>query len=265
MRQPAVFFGHGSPMNALGGPHAEAWRAVGRGLGKPAGMVMVSAHWETHGLGVTAQLQPETIHDFGNFGPELHAMHYPAPGSPTLAARVAALTGAQAVEAWGLDHGTWSVLVHVWPDADVPVVQMSLDRDLDARGHYELAKRLRSLRDEGIVIAGSGDFVHNLRTWKRDGGDAYPWATSFNAAVKSALERGDHDALINWVGLAEDAQLSVPTDEHYLPLLYVAAQAENGDAVTFFNDVIEGGSISMTGVRIGQAASATSTRVWIAT
>ncbi|MES2861914.1 MAG: 4,5-DOPA dioxygenase extradiol [Pseudomonadota bacterium] len=251
MRQPAIFFGHGAPTNALGGPHAAAWRALGEAVGKPKGVVMVSAHWETRGLGVTAQAQPETIHDFGNFGAELHAMQYPAPGSLTLAHRVAALTSAQPVEAWGLDHGTWSVLTHVWPEADVPVVQLSLNRDLDPRGHYELARRLKPLRDEGIVIAGSGDFVHNLRAWKRDGGDAYPWASSFNEAVKSALQRGDHDALIDWVGLAEDAQMSVPTDEHYLPLLYVAAQAEPGDPVAFFNDVIDGGSISMTGVRIG--------------
>ncbi len=251
MRQPAIFFGHGAPTNALGGPHAAAWRGLGEAVGKPKGVVMVSAHWETRGLGVTAQAQPETIHDFGNFGAELHAMQYPAPGSPTLAHRVAALTGAQPVETWGLDHGTWSVLTHVWPEADVPVVQLSLNRDLDPRGHYELARRLKLLRDEGIVIAGSGDFVHNLRTWKRDGSDAYPWASSFNEAVKSALQRGDHDALIDWVGLAEDAQMSVPTDEHYLPLLYVAAQAEPGDPVAFFNDVIDGGSISMTGVRIG--------------
>lgn len=251
MRQPAVFFGHGSPMNALGGPHAEGWRRVGEVLGKPAGVVMVSAHWETRGLGVTSQDRPPTIHDFGNFGPDLHAMQYPAPGSPALARRVAALTGASLSDGWGLDHGTWSVLAHVWPDADVPVVQLSLDRDLDARGHYALARRLRPLRDEGIVIAGSGDFVHNLRTWKRAGGDAYPWAVSFNDAVKSAFQRGDHDALIDWVGLAEQAELSVPTDEHYLPLLYVAAQQEPGEPVAFFNDVIEGGSISMTGVRIG--------------
>ena len=249
--QPAIFFGHGSPVNALGGPFVAAWRELGDAVGKPKGVVMVSAHWETQGLGVTAQARPETIHDFGNFGPELHAMQYPAPGSPALAARVAELTQAQAVEAWGLDHGTWSVLAHVWPDADVPVVQLSLDRTLTPRQHYELAKALQPLRDEGIVIAGSGDFVHNLRTWKREGGDAYPWATRFNAAVKSAFERGDHDALIDWVDLAEDAQMSVPTDEHYLPLLYVAAQQEAGEPVAFFNDVIEGGSISMTGVRIG--------------
>lgn len=249
--QPALFFGHGSPMNALGGPFAEGWAEVGRVVGKPRGVVMVSAHWETMGLGVTAQPQPETIHDFGNFGPELHAMQYPAPGSPELARRVSELTGATLTDIWGLDHGTWSVLAHVWPEADVPVVQLSLDRRLDAAGHLALAKKLQPLRDEGIVIAGSGDFVHNLRTWKRAGGEAYDWAVRFNDAVKAALVRGDDQALVDWVDLAEDAQLSVPTDEHYLPLLYVAAQRREGDAVAFFNDSIEGGSISMTGVRIG--------------
>ena len=133
----------------------------------------------------------------------------------------------------------------------MPVVQLSLNRDLDARGHFDLAKRLSPLRDEGVVIAGSGDFVHNLRTWKRDGGEPYDWAVSFNEAVKAALTAGDGERLIDWVNLAEDAQLSVPTDEHFLPLLYVAAQARPGDPVAFFNDRIEGGSISMTGVRIG--------------
>jgi 4,5-DOPA dioxygenase extradiol len=251
-RQPAVFFGHGSPMNALGGPFGAAWRAVGAAIGEPKGVVMVSAHWETRGLGVTAMERPQTIHDFGNFGPELHAMQYPAPGSPELAVRVSQLTGAIQTEQWGLDHGTWSVLCHVWPDADVPVVQLSLNRDLTARQHYELAKALKPLRDEGYVIAGSGDFVHNLRTWKRtEGAEPYDWAVDFNEAVKSAFVRGDHEALIDWVHLAEDAQLSVPTDEHYLPLLYVAAQQEAGENVQFFNDVIDGGSISMTGVRIG--------------
>ena len=251
MRQPAIFFGHGSPMNALGGPFADGWRALGEIVGKPRGVVMVSAHWETLGLAVTAQERPETIHDFGGFPAELHAMQYPAPGSPELAARVAALTGAAPTEQWGLDHGAWSVLAHVWPEADVPVVQLSLDRRLTPRRHFDLARRLQPLRDEGVVIAGSGDFVHNLRTWKRSGGEPYDWAVGFNEAVKAALVRGDDDALVDWVGLAEDAQLSVPTDEHFLPLLYVAAQRRPGDDVGFFNDVIEGGSISMTGVRIG--------------
>ncbi|WP_242915338.1 4,5-DOPA dioxygenase extradiol [Brevundimonas pishanensis] len=251
MTQPAIFFGHGSPMNALGGEFADGWKVVGEALGKPKGVVMVSAHWETRGLGVTAMERPETIHDFGGFPPALHAMQYPAPGSPELAARVAALTGAVMTDHWGLDHGAWSVLAHVWPDADVPVVQLSLNRDLDARGHYELAKKLRPLRDEGYIIAGSGDFVHNLRTWKREGGEAYDWASDFNEAVKAAFVRADHDALINWVDLAENAQLSVPTDEHYLPLLYVAAQQDVGESLSFFNDEVVGGSISMTGVRIG--------------
>lgn len=251
MRQPAIFFGHGSPMNALGGPYADAWRALGEAVGKPKGVVMISAHWETGGLGVTAQAKPETIHDFGGFPAELHAMQYPAPGSPDLAARVSELTGAVQTDQWGLDHGTWSVLAHVWPEADVPVVQLSLNRRLTPREHYDLAKRLAPLRDEGVIIAGSGDFVHNLRTWKRAGGEPYEWAGHFNEAVKAAFMRGDDDALIDWVNLAEDAQLSVPTDEHYLPLLYIAAQRAPGDDVSFFNDVIEGGSISMTGVRIG--------------
>jgi len=194
MRQPAVFFGHGSPMIALGGPCADVWREIGEAVDKPKGVVMVSAHWETSGIGVTAQ---------------------------------------------------------AWPEADVPVVQLSLDRRLDARGHFDLGRTLSALRDEDVVIAGSGDFVHNLRTWKRTGGETYPWATGFNEAVKSGLIRGDDGALIDRVGLAEYAQMSVPTDEHFLPLLYVAAQRLPGDSISFFNDVIEGGSISMTGVRIG--------------
>jgi len=239
-------------MNALGGPFAAAWRELGQSVGKPKGVVMVSAHWETRGLGVTAQADPETLHDFGNFPHRLHEMRYPAPGSPALAARAAELTGAVQTEQWGLDHGTWSVLCHVWPDADVPVVQLSLNRDLTPRQHFDLARRLRPLREEGIVVAGSGDFVHNLRTWRREAGaEPYAWAMRFNDAVKHALETGDADALVDWVGLAEDAQLSVPTDEHFLPLLYVAAQREAGEPVAFFNDVIDGGSISMTGVRIG--------------
>lgn len=255
MRQPAVFFGHGSPMNALGGPYADAWRDLGQSIGKPRGVLMVSAHWETQGVSVTGQGRPPTIHDFGNFPAALHAYNYPAPGSAELVDRVCGLLSPTSVhisDGWGLDHGTWSVLTHVWPDADVPVVQLSLDRTRDPRGHFELGRQLRSLRDDGFVVAGSGDFVHNLRTWRRDAGaEPYDWATRFNDAVKTALIQRDSEALIDWIGLAEAAEMSVPTDEHYLPILYVAASACEDEPVTFFNDVIDGGSIGMTGVRFG--------------
>ncbi|NEX93909.1 4,5-DOPA dioxygenase extradiol [Caulobacter sp. 17J65-9] len=251
---PAVFFGHGSPMNALGGPHADGWRKLGADLPKPKAVLMVSAHWETDGTAVTADENPRTIHDFYGFPQALFDVRYPAPGSAALVGRVGELVGpgVRWASDWGLDHGAWSVLVHAFPKADIPVVQLSLDRRLDAAGHYALARKLRPLRDEGVLIAGSGDFVHNLRTWRREpGAAAYDWATRFNEAVKAALVNGDHDTLVNWIRLGEDAQASVPTPEHFLPLLYVAAQQDEGEAVSFFNDVIEGGSISMTGVKVG--------------
>ena len=255
-RMPAVFFGHGSPMNALGGPHAAAWRELGRAVPRPRGILRVSAHWETEGrTAVTAMERPRTIHDFGGFPRELFEMRYPAPGNPALAERIRALPGLETVgpdHGWGLDHGTWSMLVHSHPDADIPVVQLSLDRSLTPREHYALGKALRPLRDEGVLVAGSGDTVHNLRAMRRDGtSDPYDWAIRFDAAIKDALRRGDHEALIAWADMGEDARLSVPTDEHFLPLLYVAAQQEEGEPVRFFNEAIDLGSVSMTGVVIG--------------
>lgn len=255
---PAVFYGHGSPMNALGGTHADAWRALGRDLPRPKAILMVSAHWETDGgTAVTAMPRPPTIHDFGGFPQVLFDMQYPAPGSPGLASRVRALTGLEGValdEAWGLDHGTWSVLVHSYPDADIPVVQLSMNRALSPRQHYELGQRLRPLRDEGVLIAGSGDIVHNLRTMRRDGSnEPFDWAVRFDAAVKAALTAGDHDRLIALADPAgpagDDARLAA--DEHYLPLLYVAAQQDPGEPVRFFNEAIDLGSVSMTGAVIG--------------
>ena len=227
---PAVFYGHGSPMNALGGPHIAAWRALGAELPRPKAILMVSAHWETDGTAVTAMERPRTIHDFGGFPQALFDMRYPAPGSPELAERVRALVpGAAADQGWGLDHGTWSMLVHSYPQGDVPVVQLSLDRRLTPRGHYDLARRL-------------------------DGSnEPYDWAIRFDAAVKAALKAGDHERLIALAdpdGLGgEDARLAA--DEHFLPILYVAAQQRPSDGVRFFNEAIDAGSVSMTGVVVG--------------
>ncbi len=253
---PAVFFGHGSPMNALGGPHAAAWAELGRTLPRPEAILMVSAHWETDGVtAVTAMERPRTIHDFGGFPRALHEMTYPAPGSPALAERVRALPGLGNVMAdleWGLDHGTWSMLAHTYPHADVPVVQLSLDRRLSPREHYDLGRALAPLRDEGVLIAGSGDIVHNLRAMRRDGeGSPFDWAIRFENQMKAALLAGDHDQLVNFADAGADARLAVPTDEHFLPLLYIAAVQKPDEPVRFFNEAIDLGSISMTGFVIG--------------
>lgn len=250
---PAIFFGHGSPMNALGGPYAEAWRALD--LPKPRALLMVSAHWETEGVAATAMEAPRTIHDFYGFPEPLYAMRYAAPGAPALAARVAELLAPDVVmqdHSWGLDHGAWSVLMHAFPDADVPVVQLSLDVRRSAQEHFALAQKLAPLRDEGVLIAGSGDVVHNLRLMTRTP-DAAPlaWATRWHDAAKAAIVAGDVEALIAPRG--EDAALSIPTAEHYLPLLYVLAQRTAHDRVSFFTDAIDLGSISMLGVRLDAA------------
>jgi len=252
-RMPAIFFGHGSPMNALGGPFADAWRALDPP--KPRAIFMVSAHWETEGSAVTAMTAPRTIHDFYGFPEPLYAMRYAAPGDPALAARVAELLAPTPValdQSWGFDHGTWSVLAHAFPNADVPIVQLSLDMRLDGRAHYDIARRLAPLRDEGVLIAGSGDVVHNLRVMNR-APDAPPfgWAQAWNETVKKAVIANDLDTLIAPRG--QDAALSIPTAEHYLPLLYVLAQRDANDRVSFFTDAIELGSISMLGVRLDAA------------
>jgi 4,5-DOPA dioxygenase extradiol len=252
---PAVFFGHGSPMNALGGPNADAWRALVATLPKPKAVLMVSAHWFIDEVAVTAEPNPKTIHDFYGFPQQLYEIAYPAPGAPWLAERVGQLLAPTPIRQaydWGLDHGTWSVLAHVFPDADIPVVQLSLDRRQRGAFHYELAKRLAPLRDEGVLIAGSGDVVHNLGLMRRDGpSEPFEWAHRFNEHVKTQVEAHDHAGLISWEDEGEDARLSINSSEHYLPLLYVLAQQGEGEAVSFFNDRIELGSVSMLGVRVG--------------
>lgn len=254
---PAVFFGHGSPMNALeDNRHTRAWQRFGQSVARPKGIVCVSAHWYTRGTAVTAMARPQTIHDFGGFPRALFEMQYPAPGDPALAARVARLLAPTEVmldeREWGLDHGTWSVLHHVYPRADIPVVQLSLDGLQPPAWHYALAQRLAPLRDEGILVVGSGNVVHNLALMSRRG-NALPfdWAQRFNDAVRESLLAGNHAALVDTAAAGQDAALSIPTPEHYLPLLYVLALQRPGDQVALPTDGIEAGSISMLSVSIG--------------
>lgn len=255
---PAVFFGHGSPMNTLErNRHTDAWRTVGARFPSPRAVLMVSAHWYLPGLAVTAMRSPRTIHDFRGFPQALHAFEYPAPGDPALAARVAELLaplGVDMDEDWGLDHGTWSVLAHAYPRADVPVVQLSIDATRPPSFHYELGRLLAPLRDEGVLIAGSGNVVHHLGLLRRDASAApYDWAVEFEAAVREALETGRHAALVDFAALGNAARLSVPTPEHYLPLLYVAGAQRPGDRVEMLTQGIELASLSMLSVLIDAA------------
>jgi 4,5-DOPA dioxygenase extradiol len=255
-RMLVAFIGHGSPMNTLErNAHTDAWRAFGASVPKPKAILMISAHWYTRGTQVSAMKTPKTIHDFRGFPPALFDFQYPAPGSPELAQRVATLLQPLQVgldQQWGLDHGAWSVLAHVFPNADIPVVQLSIDATQAPQWHYDLAKRLAPLRDEGVLIIGSGNVVHNLgiMNW-REQNVAFDWAVRFNDLVRSHLIQPDHPALIDYDKLGEDARLSIPTPEHYLPLLYVIALQTPEDELRMLTDGIFGGSISMLSVAVG--------------
>jgi 4,5-DOPA dioxygenase extradiol len=255
-RLPAIFFGHGSPMNAIEeNRFTETWSAIGSELPRPRGIVAVSAHWYTNGSGVTAMQHPPTIHDFGNFPQELHRYEYPAPGDPQLATRVRSLLAPSDValdRSWGLDHGTWSVLCHVYPKANIPIVELSIDALLSPAGHYELARRLAPLRDEGVLVMGSGNVVHNLEQmrWGSDAPPA-PWASEYESKVRRAILDGDTQALINYDKLTPDAALAAPDIEHYLPLLYVLAVRHDGEQPVFPTAGIVASSISMLSVRFG--------------
>ena len=260
-RMPLVFFGHGSPMNVLDdNAYTRAWQQIGAALPKPHAILCVSAHWFTRGTGVTAMDKPKTIHDFGGFPQALFDMQYPAPGDPYLAARVRELLAPVEVHAdhsWGLDHGTWSVLAKAFPGADVPVVQLSIDGTRPAAWHFEMGRRLAPLRDEGVLIIGSGDVVHNLRLMARDSGAEFDWARRFNDQVRSHLERGEVEQIVEyeqWGG--DDARLSVPTPEHFLPLLYVVGAMQPDEHVSIVADGIDSGSISMLTATIGMEAAA---------
>ncbi len=252
---PAVFVGHGNPMNAITtNPFADAWAHLGASLPRPRAVVCASAHWYVTATAVTAMPAPRTIHDFGAFPPELFAVQYPAPGDPALAAEVAALLAPLPVardEAWGLDHGTWSVLSRMYPDAGVPVVQISIDRTQAAAFHYDVGRRLAALRDDGVLVLASGNIVHNLYAYTWDAATPpFDWAVRFDATCRSLLDDGDHAELVRYDELGADARLAVPTPDHYLPLLY-AAGAGGSDAVTYPVEGFDGGSMSMRAVQFG--------------
>lgn len=256
-RMPAIFFGHGNPMNALGdNAWTRAWAALGAELPRPRAVLCISAHWYMPGAAVTAAPQPRTIHDFGGFPRELYQVQYPAPGAPELAARVARLLEPTPVgmdQGWGLDHGTWSVLVHVYPKADIPILQLSIDETKPANWHYEFAKRLAPLREEGVLIMGSGNIVHNLHTysWGNHAVEPYDWAVRFETMARERLVAGDFEPLIGYETLGDDAMLAAPTPDHYLPLIYVLAQHRRDEPISFPVEGFDGGSISMLSVRVG--------------
>lgn len=254
----ALFLGHGSPMNAIEeNEFVKGFRNAGKQIGKPKAILCISAHWETKGTYVTAMERPRTIHDFGGFPKELFEVEYPAPGSPELAGETKQMITKTSVgldDQWGLDHGAWSVVKHMYPNADVPIIQMSLDYSKSPQYHYDLARELASLRQKGILIIGSGNMVHNLRmvAWNKlnETDYAYDWAKEANEIMKKCIAEGNHQPLINYSSQGRAFQLAVPTPEHYLPLLYVLALKEEKEEVSFFNDKAVGGSLTMTSLKI---------------
>jgi 4,5-DOPA dioxygenase extradiol len=256
-RMPAIFFGHGNPMNALyDNGYTRSWAGLGKSVARPEAVLCISAHWYIPATAVTALERPRTIHDFGGFPRELFAVQYPAPGSPQLAVRVAELLAPLTVtqdRSWGLDHGTWSVLTHVFPDASIPVVQLSIDETKPASWHFAMAKKLLPLRDEGVLVIGSGNLVHNLHaySWGHHAVEPYDWAVRFEGMARQALSSGNFAPLVDYEKLGADAKLAAPTPDHYLPLIYILAQHLPGEPVSFPVEGFDGGSISMLSVQIG--------------
>ncbi len=254
---PAIFFGHGNPMNALlDNSYTQGWRSIGASIPSPRAALCISAHWYAPETGVTVTTAPRTIHDFGGFPRELYQVNYPAPGDPDLARRVQKLLAPVPValdESWGLDHGTWSVLTHVFPKADIPVVQLSIDETQPASFHYAIGQRLAPLRDEGVLIVGSGNLVHNLHTyaWGRHAVEPFDWAVRFEEKAREMILAAEHRPLVTYEKLGRDALLCIPTPDHYLPLLYIIATRQQDDAISFPVEGVDGGSISMLTVRVG--------------
>lgn len=253
-RMPAVFLGHGNPMNTLDhNVYTDAWHELGQSLPRPRAVLAISAHWYTRGVGVTAMAQPRTIHDFSGFPPELFAVEYPAPGDPELAREVAGMLGTELVDlddAWGLDHGTWSLLAHVYPDADVPVVQLSIDGTREPDWHWDLASMLTPLRDEGVLVLGSGNIVHNLARITWGSNTPADWNVRFDEHIRDALDAGDRRALTHYLD-HPDGALACPSPDHYLPALYVAALRQAADPLTTVVSGYDVGSLSMRSFRVG--------------
>jgi 4,5-DOPA dioxygenase extradiol len=254
---PLLFVGHGSPMNAIEqNEFTESWNKIGASLPKPKAILCISAHWETRGTYLTAMPEPRTIHDFGGFPRELYDVRYPAPGDPELANEIKQAVMPQNVELdeseWGLDHGAWSVIKHIYPNADIPVIQLSIDHYQPAGYHYELAKQLAFLRSKGVLIIGSGNIVHNLHIvdWKNPE-SGYDWAIEANYRMKKYISNGNHQQLIDFRKQGKAFELAIPTSEHYIPLLYIIALQNKSDKITFFNDKLVMGSLSMTSVMFG--------------
>ncbi|EMR01036.1 4,5-DOPA-extradiol-dioxygenase [Cesiribacter andamanensis] len=260
---PVLFVGHGSPMNAIeDNEFSQRWRSMGREMPTPKAILVVSAHWLTRGTHITAMPAPKTIHDFGGFPARLHQAQYPAPGNPALAKEIASLLTTSPVgldHDWGLDHGAWSIAMQMFPEATIPVLQLSIDYHKPAAYHYALAKELAPLRKKGVLILASGNMVHNLRMLKMpaDGsGDlnqpfGYDWALEMNELFKEKISGGDHQTLIHYEKLHKDARLGIPTPDHYYPLLYALPLQGKHEALSFFNDKVVAGAITMTSVKIG--------------
>jgi 4,5-DOPA dioxygenase extradiol len=246
---PVLFVGHGSPMNAIeDNAFSRNWRELGRRLPAPEAILCVSAHWLTRGTAVTAMAQPRMIHDFWGFPEALNAYRYPAPGDPALARSIAGLVTETEVtldEEWGLDHGTWIVLTNMFPDAEIPVLQLSIDPRQPAQYHYALGQEVQALRERGVLLVGSGNIVHNLGRMDLSAGRGYDWAIAFDAAIAKRLVQRDYQGIIDYEALGRMAQQSVPTNDHYLPLLYVAGASSRQDRIAFFSEQIVYGSVSM--------------------
>lgn len=254
---PVLFIGHGSPMNGIeDNEFSLRWKKLAAEIPVPAAVLVVSAHWFTRGTKITAMAHPPTIHDFGGFPQALFQVQYPSPGDPELAKETASLIRSATVALdhdWGLDHGAWTITRHMYPEANIPVLQLSIDYSKPAQYHYDLAREMLALRRKGVLIMGSGNMVHNLGmiSWDMMTGGGYDWAIGMNESLKKYIANGDHHSLIHYEQMGREAKLAIPTPEHYLPLLYTLGLQQKNEQATIFNDKAIGGSLTMTSVKIG--------------